>query len=82
MVGVEYRPRCPRGLLLVNTETEEVIIYDRVDEAVEEFTFAPRKGIRPVVRDERAAFNIHRARDEPKYDLLTYDESRMGPWLL
>ncbi len=79
--GVPYKPRYPLGVLLVNTEKDEVILYRMSVIETAEPTFSPRK-IEPLIRDTSKPDNLERAWSEFDYDVLTYDKSRMGPWQL
>jgi hypothetical protein len=82
LMGVDYEPRYPNGVLLVNTETEEVIIYDRSKSPEYSHLITPRPKIEKLERDTGKQKNFTRAWSEHSYDTLTYDESRMGPWSL
>lgn len=68
--GVFAPARLPDGVLVVNKDANEVALYDTSDPGFVRF------------REKRPADHARRllAALEPRWDVLTYDSERMGPW--
>lgn len=81
MVGVEYEPMTPKGVVLVNKPEEQVIIYDVQLNDATQTQYKARDGVYTLNREDGEK-NIIRAASERNYDVLAYDPERMGPWQL